>query len=561
MTAQPKHLVRFSLIMGVAAGALCGATPGVIDARDRTAACTFLNTAASNGVVDAMCELGWMYESGDGVATNEVTAFTWYYAAATSGYADAQMKIGWRYDNGVGVSQDVQAAYYWYRTAAASGLPRAQRVVGYCHEYGEGTTQDYAMAVAWYRAAATQGYAVAAFDMGHLYSAGRGVPRDNTRAFAWFLKAAQHGHARACLVVAESYEEGCGVKKDRHKAWHWYQRAARHGITAAHLKLGWGYFTGVDATPDYDKALTHLQAVTRIRDAETNDLCRAWLGIGRIQIIKGNTRAASHASQHAWAYLPATVRRAGFVAAVIVAGGVLSLLLPFVFLAGRRRTATTWRTTDAVLIMLLFCVGQVCASLAIFVPFGAAVPMLLRAIVWTTLANGAVVLLGAWIAWCRGWNVIDALGLTRVAWRSLLATVVGGYAVVLLCNAGYVSLLKAFGITLKPQALSELIALCHGPLAVSILLVCGGVLLPVCEELIFRSVLYPGLRARLGVHAALIVSALVFAAVHMELQYLVPLAVFGLVLAYTRERTRSVVPACIIHMLNNSLMLGITLYQ
>ncbi|GEM_PF-960931 len=547
--------------MGVVACAVSGATPGVIDALDRAAVCAFLHAAASNGVVDAMYELGWMYESGDGVATNEVAAFTWYYSAATSGYADAQMKIGWCYDNGVGVSQDVQAAYHWYRAAAESGLPRAQRVVGYCHEYGEGTTQDYSAAVAWYLAAATQSYAVAEFDMGHLYYLGRGVPRDDTQAFAWFLKAAQHGHARACLVVADSYEEGCGVKEDRQKARHWYQRAARHGITEAHLKLGLAYLTGVDATPDYDKALTHLQAVTRAHDAEINELAGAWLCLGGIHLMQGDASKAGTALQRAWACLPATVRRAGFVAAVFATGGVLSLLLPFVLLTGRRQTATTWCMTDAVLIMLLFGVGQVCASLAIFVPLGTATPMLLRAIVWTTLANGMVVLIGAWIAWCRGWNVADALGLTRVAWRPLLATVAGGYAVVLLGNVGYVGLLKAFGITLKPQALRELIALCHGPLAVSTILVCGGVLLPVCEELIFRSVLYPGLRSRLGVHAALIVSALVFAAVHLELQYLVPLAVFGLVLAVTRERTRSVVPACIIHVLNNSIMLGITLYQ
>lgn len=561
MTAQLKHLVRLSLIMGVAAGALCGATPGVIDARDRTATFAFLHTAASNGVVDAMCELGWMYESGDGVATNEVAAFTWYYSAATSGYADAQMKIGWRYDFGVGVSQDVQAAYHWYCTAAASGLPRAQRAVGYCHEYGEGTTQDYAAAVTWYRAAATQGYAAAEFDMGHLYYLGRGVPKDDTQAFAWFLKAAQQGHARACLVVAGDYENGCGVSKDRRRARRWYKRAARRGVTAAHLKLGLIYLTGMDATPNYDKALPHLQAVTRAQDADTNTLVGAWLCMGGIHLTKGNTGKASYALQRAWAHAPALVRKIGAVAAAVALAGVLCVLAPLVLLASRRRTATTWRTTDAVLVMVLFGVGQVCASLAIFVPLGAAVPMLLRAIVWTTLANGAVVLIGAWIAWCRGWNVIDALGLTRVAWRSLLATVIGGYAVVLLCNVGYVSLLKAFGITLKPQALRELIALCHGPLAVSIILVCGGVLLPVCEELIFRSMLYPGLRARLGVWAALIVSALVFAAVHLELRYLVPLAVFGLVLAVTRERTRSVVPACVIHVLNNVIMLGITLYQ
>ncbi|MCX7005504.1 MAG: CPBP family glutamic-type intramembrane protease, partial [bacterium] len=529
--------------------------------QDVARALHWCRTAADSGSADAMNTLGDIYRNGRGVATNLEESFRWHYCAATSGHANAQVELGLRYSAGVSVAQDVCAAYRWYCTAAASGLPRAQRAVGYCHEYGEGTTQDYAAAVTWYRAAATQGYAAAEFDMGHLYYLGRGVPKDDTQAFAWFLKAAQQGHARACLVVAGDYENGCGVSKDRQRARRWYKRAARRGVTAAHLKLGLIYLTGVDTTPDYDKALPHLQAVTRAQDADTNTLVGAWLCMGGIHLMKGNTGKASYALQRAWAHTPALVRKIGAVAAAVAMVGVLCVLAPLVLLASRRRTAITWRTTDAVLVMVLFGVGQVCASLAVFVPLGTATPMLLRAIVWTTLANGAVVLIGAWIAWCRGWNVIDAFGLTRVAWRSLLATVVGGYAMVLLCNVAYVSLLKAFGITLKPQVLSELIALCHGPLAVSIILVCGGVLLPVCEELIFRSMLYPGLRARLGVWAALIVSALVFAAVHLELQYLVPLVVFGLVLAVTRERTRSVVPACVIHVLNNSIMLGITLYQ
>ncbi len=508
-----------------------------------------------------MCELGWMYESGDGVATNEVAAFTWYYSAATSGYADAQMKIGWRYDNGVGVSQDVQAAYYWYRTAAVNGLPRAQRAVGYCHEYGKGTTQDYAAAVAWYRAAATQGYAVAEFDMGHMYYLGHGVPRDDTRAFAWFLKAARHGHARACLVVAGDCAHGCGVTKDPRRARYWYRQAAKQGVTDAHLELGLIYATGKGVAPDYDKALTHLQRVVRAEDAATNKLVGVWLCIGGIHMIKGNVTGAGAAFRQFWQHLPAVARTIGVIAAISAAGGALFLLTPLVWLAGRRRTLTTWRTTDAALVLVLFVLGQILASLAVFLPVWTAMPILLRALVWISVANGAVVLIAGWIAWRRGWALAGAFGLTRVAWRSLLGMVVGGYAVVLLGNVSYTLLLKLFGLTLKPQALSALIALCRGPLAVSIILVCGGVLLPVCEELVFRSVLYPGLRARLGVRAALIVSALVFAAVHMELQYLVPLAVFGLVLAYTRERTRSVLPACIIHMLNNLLMLGITLHR
>jgi membrane protease YdiL (CAAX protease family) len=94
-----------------------------------------------------------------------------------------------------------------------------------------------------------------------------------------------------------------------------------------------------------------------------------------------------------------------------------------------------------------------------------------------------------------------------------------------------------------------------GALPVQILLIV--VLAPISEEVCFRGMLFGGLRERLPRYAAAFVSALIFGGLHAltGITAVPPLIVFGFVLALLFEKTGSVVPAILLHMLNNSLAL------
>ncbi len=76
---------------------------------------------------------------------------------------------------------------------------------------------------------------------------------------------------------------------------------------------------------------------------------------------------------------------------------------------------------------------------------------------------------------------------------------------------------------------------------------------PLAEEIGFRGVFYPGLRTRMGVGAAAVVSAGVFATAH---GYGVTgfVAVFwsGILWALARERTGSILPGLAAHALGNA---------
>ena len=101
----------------------------------------------------------------------------------------------------------------------------------------------------------------------------------------------------------------------------------------------------------------------------------------------------------------------------------------------------------------------------------------------------------------------------------------------------------------------EDIAESFGSLPVQILLIV--IAAPVSEEVCFRGMLFGGLRTRMPRLAAAFVSALIFGALHAltGISAVPPLIFFGFVLALLYEKTGSIVPGILLHMLNNSIAL------
>jgi membrane protease YdiL (CAAX protease family) len=101
----------------------------------------------------------------------------------------------------------------------------------------------------------------------------------------------------------------------------------------------------------------------------------------------------------------------------------------------------------------------------------------------------------------------------------------------------------------------EDIAESFGTLPLQILLIV--VAAPISEEICFRGMVFGGLRARLPRLAAALISGLIFGGLHAltGLSAVPPLIAFGFILALLYEKTGSIVPGIILHMLNNSVAL------
>jgi len=128
-----------------------------------------------------------------------------------------------------------------------------------------------------------------------------------------------------------------------------------------------------------------------------------------------------------------------------------------------------------------------------------------------------------------------------IGWAALAVIVYLAFA------AGYSSL---FGV---PE--QEDIAESFGTLPLQILLI--AIIAPISEEICFRGMVFGGLRTRLPAWAAALISGLIFGLLHAltGLSAVPPLMAFGVILALLYERTGSIVPGIILHMLNNSVAL------
>jgi len=154
------------------------------------------------------------------------------------------------------------------------------------------------------------------------------------------------------------------------------------------------------------------------------------------------------------------------------------------------------------------------------------------------------------IAASKGATVVEAtrrLGL--VAFRRLKALKWMGAAVglYLLFVTAYVALIG------EPE--QEDFADDLGPLSMQILLI--AIAAPVAEEVCFRGMLFGGMRERLPMWAAALVSAALFGLLHVTtgISVVPPLIAFGFLLALLYERTGSILPCILLHMLNNSVAL------
>jgi membrane protease YdiL (CAAX protease family) len=174
-----------------------------------------------------------------------------------------------------------------------------------------------------------------------------------------------------------------------------------------------------------------------------------------------------------------------------------------------------------------------------------------------------IALLGTAIYVARGtvstWRQIDvaaalrALGWRRFKWTDLLLAV-GALFSYYLVAAVYVVI---FGAPHQDD-IGDQLGLNRGPVlaGIAIFLIC--VVAPMAEETFFRGMAFAGLRGRFKRLPAALLSGGIFGAVHLPSgpSAVVPLAIFGTVLALLFEETDSIVPGVFAHVINNSIAIA-----
>ena len=176
-------------------------------------------------IASAMNNLGYMYDSGEGVEQDGTKAIEWYTKAADLGSLDAMYNLGYMYYIGWGVEQDGTKAVEWFTKAADLGNSDAMYNLGLMYDNGWGVEQDGTKAVEWYTKAADLGDSDAMYCLGYMYDNGGGVEQDGTKAIEWYTKAADLGNSEAMNNLGYIYAKGYGVEQDHDKALEWYVKS------------------------------------------------------------------------------------------------------------------------------------------------------------------------------------------------------------------------------------------------------------------------------------------------------------------------------------------------
>lgn len=78
-----------------------------------------------------------------------------------------------------------------------------------------------------------------------------------------------------------------------------------------------------------------------------------------------------------------------------------------------------------------------------------------------------------------------------------------------------------------------------------------GVVPAICEELIFRGMIFQGLKEKFSPKASILVSAMLFAIMHQNILQLIYPFILGCILAVVMEKTNNLIYPIILHMFNN----------
>lgn len=463
-----------------------------------------------------------------------------YTKAADAGDAVAQYSLGYYYAYNQ-AEPDPAKAVELFRKAAEQGYPWAQFQLGYRMKFGYGTPIDVPGGVEWYRKAAQQGIVAAERDLGLSYMQGEGVPKSDKDAFAWLYTAAVRDDATAEHNLAYLYRSGRGVARDDKAAYAWYYRSAQQYNYYGEWGLGYMYARGLGVKKDPDEALKWYHKAEL--GLPKNETLKQAIVFAKLQAFleSPNSKSLDIASIRTAFFWPLVIGLYALTGIYIISGvillcysmrkpdppGVLVALAWIVFYFESQFLATA---------SVMFTGNQLLADVLV----------------------GAIALFGAVPV------IISTMGVSRarvwqapsLSWPALL-----GY--------GLAFLLVLFGFEFVHDKVYSLVA--HSPLPPQssmalfekskdaspwITLACLALVIPIAEEVMFRSYLFDAFRPYMSGTATIFVTAFLFAFAHFQLLYFIPLFVMGLVFGLCRLKTGSIRPSIFLHVLNNALVLA-----
>ena len=153
-------------------------------------------------------------------------------------------------------------------------------------------------------------------------------------------------------------------------------------------------------------------------------------------------------------------------------------------------------------------------------------------------------------------------GFKKIHLLSLLKTVALCYLIYLAASFAIINILSYTGYELPgfQDQDSYLPFFGYDALGLTTAFLIIAILAPFLEELFFRGFIYRIFTKTWPLWLGSILSALLFALIHFQLQTIIPLFILGLILNFAYQKTGSVWTSVAFHSFNNSIAFGLDLY-
>lgn len=244
----------------------------------KTKALYWFRKAGQLGDSLSLWDLGYMYNSGDGVTENEKKAVEYFKKSASLGCDIAKYSLGCAYINGTGIEKDAKKGFELIKEAANNGESNAQLRLANAYSDGEECIEkNIDKAIFWYKKAAELNSSTAQFCLGVLYCYSGEVEQDYHEAFKWFKKAFENGDAYSTPHLGFLYENGWGVFQNKLLAAYYYEIATELGESQGMCNLAECYIDGTGVEKDYQKAIDLLK-----KAYETDENVNALNALGEI---------------------------------------------------------------------------------------------------------------------------------------------------------------------------------------------------------------------------------------------------------------------------------------
>lgn len=233
------------------------------------------------------------------------------------------------------------------------------------------------------------------------------------------------------------------------------------------------------------------------------------------------------------------------------------IALMAVFQASARFKATPWGIRDVIFAILVAAGGLIVLNVISFA-LNQALHGALRdnrdALSIFVVAQDVIFLSAVWlfsvVRYRVGWDRLGLRGYAVLLGCALSAMLlIASYVV----RFFYVIVAFALGFRIAPQQVLTRLDLTGVGFLLTLFV--GAVAAPFTEEIFFRGFVYGGLRGRIGVVGAMIVSAAFFTALHFTLELFLPIFILGLFLTWLYEYTGSLYPGMFLHAANNAVAL------